>query len=512
MQDLFATRLEIATEEPDQAFASVAADVASWACRGDGDQPDFLAERQGRHEANGSTTTWRFYEVEDHPNAVIQVAMNHADETHAGLQWLSSIDIVRTSESVRVSMRIARLATEMRIAPATLDLHPPRLVTTLLRHHACTCGDGIPLAPVARSLQPGGVLNFVREVLTAPARRLPVVVLSPPPGRDSPEANPEQVARELAGLAHVYVLSGHLASERLTEALGAGRRVPRGGARMYWPGLGATGQSVRHPHWTRRALRHRPGRRPFSRFVFGMLAPLSVLRVPPDPAVWEVRATDARRRRRELEERTADEAIGDALEDLERVADLERELEAARHELEEKNELLLRHEENWATLGTGSPEEAGTDEVEGNGGEPLPPTSWDEVIELCEILEDSGAFVLTDNARAMLSPGGYPDPDRMYRHLEPLANAAEAYREAGGHVSQRFEDWAQLTFGIEVSLHDETLVRDGQDQFTHEGIEYSREPHVKVDDHVGADRCGRIYFALDPARDRLIVDHIGLHL
>jgi hypothetical protein len=400
----------------------------------------------------------------------------------------------------------------MRIAPATVDLHPPRLVTTLAQHHDCTAGDGIPLTAAPRELQPGDIEDFVRDVLSAPDRRLPVVVLSPPPGRQEPEANPAQLARELAGLAHVYVLSGHLASERLAETLGTGRRVPSGGARLYWPGLGGTGRPMRHPHWTRRALRSRPGRKPFSRFVFAMLAPLSVLRVPPDAAVWEVRNADAARLRDELAERTADEAIADVLGELDRMAGLERELEETRHELDEKNQLLLRHEENWATVATDRTGDADAGGDTGNGDEPLPPTSWDDVVELCEILEDSGAFVLTDDARRMLAPGHYPDPDRMYRHLEPLANAAEAYREAEGQINQRFEDWVRLNFGIEVALHDETLVRDGQDLFDFEGTEYSREPHVKVDDFVGPDRCGRIYFALDPEQNRIIVNHVGLHL
>ena len=37
-------------------------------------------------------------------------------------------------------------------------------------------------------------------------------------------------------------------------------------------------------------------------------------------------------------------------------------------------------------------------------------------------------------------------------------------------------------------------------------------PHIKVRDAASPNEVGRIYFAFDPARKRLIVNHVGLHL
>ena len=42
-------------------------------------------------------------------------------------------------------------------------------------------------------------------------------------------------------------------------------------------------------------------------------------------------------------------------------------------------------------------------------------------------------------------------------------------------------------------------------------LEYSREPHVKVDDYKKPVECGRIYFAQDNEGRRFIVNHIGPH-
>jgi hypothetical protein len=521
MQELFATRLEIEANGAGDPLESVLADVAAWAWRGESDPPDLVSESSGRVKAPDSELTWRRFEAEGYPESVTRVQLRHEDSAHDGIEWLSAVDVVRSPAAVRVSIRISRGATEMKIAPAAVDLHRPRIVPALIQHHtACTSGDGIPLSTMARVLQPGDVDSFARDILTSSERQLPVVVLWAPAADARFGSIPDVLAGELAGLAHVYALSGHLAWERLRDAVGARRAVPRAGARLYWPGFGGPADRVRHPHWTRNALRRRPGRLPFPRFVFSMLAPLSVLRVPLDPAVWEVRAVEATKRRQELERRSKDEAIESVIEDLERLEELEEEVADLRSELAEKNELLLQHEANWTAVGSGRALDIASDGVvdeEADAGpatdEVAPVTDWKEVVELCEILQDSGAFVLTENAARSLADGVYPDPQRMLDHLERLADAAEAYRKAGGELGGRFEDWVRPRFNIEVALHDEGLVRSGRDKFEFEGrTHWGREPHVKVDDYVDPASCGRIYFALDSDGGRIIVDYVGLHL
>jgi len=116
-------------------------------------------------------------------------------------------------------------------------------------------------------------------------------------------------------------------------------------------------------------------------------------------------------------------------------------------------------------------------------------------------------FVLTDRAVGMLTENPYPDPERMLWHIDALARAALAYREAEGRLGERFVDFA-ASFEIEVALFDDSL---SVPTFSIDGVDYTAKPHVKVDDHVTPERCGRIYFAIDSANKRLIVDHIGLH-
>jgi len=137
------------------------------------------------------------------------------------------------------------------------------------------------------------------------------------------------------------------------------------------------------------------------------------------------------------------------------------------------------------------------------------PGSLQELVDRLPELTSEWLLV-TDNARSQCVSSGYPDPGRMWDQLRGLALAAGRWRSAGGDVGGRLDGWVHDNFEIEIALHDDHL--RASKFFSFESIEYSREPHVKVDDAKPLNECGRIYFAIDGVRQRFIVDHIGLHL
>jgi hypothetical protein len=123
-----------------------------------------------------------------------------------------------------------------------------------------------------------------------------------------------------------------------------------------------------------------------------------------------------------------------------------------------------------------------------------------------------GAIIFTETALSSWADSKYPYTEKMQASLVTLAKAACAYRETGGSVGGRLADWLHAEYGLRMSNLDAPLRQLGLDRFHFEGVEHSREPHLKLDDSTTPDRVGRVYFATDSQNLRFIVDHVGLKL
>lgn len=103
-------------------------------------------------------------------------------------------------------------------------------------------GDSQP-----RILGEGDIEGFVRDVLLAESREHPVALLAPLEDGDYLVA-PDELADELVGLAHLYVLDRHPTTFRLTDSLGDRRLSCFFGAlRVYLPGFSCAERPEDHP-------------------------------------------------------------------------------------------------------------------------------------------------------------------------------------------------------------------------------------------------------------------------
>ncbi len=506
MQDLFATAFDVAATDLDERFAEIAREVASWAWRGDGDAPNVLNEQGGTASGHQDYRMgWQLLQVPEHVERVLEVTLHHPDSDNPALEWRTRVDVCRAIDGISVTVRIGREATEHVLAPAGLVLRRPGVVPRLLEAFDCTA-DAVSVKVTATAVPVGSVEGFASAVLREPSRRLPAVVLAPAEGT-RPTVDPQALADELAGLAHVYYLGGYLAWRRFREAVGHENRIPRGGARIYWPGFGVEEDNLRHRFWTEDAVQDSTPT--FDRSVFRMLARLSVGAVPRDPRIGDLQRARARHRREELSTalgNAEDRAFYDEIaEENDRLADANSQLVDQVSELER---IKAAYEQAWAA----TPERAARDLDLPEDDEQLLgaiPGSWPEVARrLPELVSE--AFVLTPRAREQCSSNPYPDPARMWEELRGLAEAADDYRARNARVGNRLADWLSERHELDVRPFDRRL--DGR--FEYDGVTYyySRLPHVAVDDHKDPSRCGRIYFAADDAHGRFIVDHIGLHL
>jgi hypothetical protein len=150
-----------------------------------------------------------------------------------------------------------------------------------------------------------------------------------------------------------------------------------------------------------------------------------------------------------------------------------------------------------------------------SGSEPrFTPESWKDVHENLWRLT-SEHFVMTKRARRSCRANAYANYERMWEHLELLAEVAAAWVarvRKDGRLGEDFAAWAYELNGISIALFDKQIKDANEDTFSYGGKSHSRLPHVKVDDAKAFTEIGRIHFAIDPDNQRLIVDHVGLKL
>jgi hypothetical protein len=185
-----------------------------------------------------------------------RVTLQRADEWDPSLLWLTTIDAVRTGDSVDVGVSVEQDMRHLRVPPSPLV---PPLIALLHDFVEAGASAGTQRLRATPEAIVGSeqIDSFVEGCLLDPGRRLPVVLFSAIKEEDGvypPNAgNPALTARELCGLAHVYVMPRVEDSHRLTKRL-AMLSVYDGAVRVYWPRLRLNDPPPRHPLHLRQRL------------------------------------------------------------------------------------------------------------------------------------------------------------------------------------------------------------------------------------------------------------------
>jgi hypothetical protein len=400
---------------------------------------------------------------------------------------------------------------EGQLAPARVEeIKPPRSLTAIVQDSTLSCTEGPHHITAAPDLVLTAQVPSVESGIADPHRQLPMLIVSSLRTVGPATAFARKAARRLVGLAQVVLVSGWLACDAFND----GRDellLPRGGARLYWPG-----SVPRSPWWDAAALNgdHEALLRQLTR----LLAPLSVVARGRD-RLWEgVRQAQSVAEMDALFEEIAGEeqaSSGRQIDALRSRLQEEREgqlellklneaLEAKAARLEIDNANLAAQLDALSALPSAEPDAA-----------PRPPatapgdfsTAWSEWTEASE-----GALIFTDRAKGSWLKSSYPSPERMREALSTLADLAGEWRRCRGNLGKSMVSWIGDQTPLAYAPSDEALRRFGLHEFSFEGTSWSREPHIKLDDATSPDRVGRIYFAIDSAGLRWIVDHVGVKL
>jgi hypothetical protein len=188
--------------------------------------------------------------------ALCRIATHRPDAWDPSTLWRTTVDIVRTGDAVEVGVAVEQDMRHHRVPPS--PLHPPLLALLHdLVAEGATAGSQRVRATAEPVIGTDQIDALVHSCRLDAGRRLPVVLFSAIKEEDgvypADAGSPALTARELCGLAHVYVMPRVEDSHRLTKRL---RRlsVYDGAVRIYWPRLRLNDPPPRHPLHLRQRL------------------------------------------------------------------------------------------------------------------------------------------------------------------------------------------------------------------------------------------------------------------
>lgn len=417
------------------------------------------------------------------------ITMQQVDEG-SNLRWLSQVSLGPILERLHVTVRIqiGSISASV-VSPLDYEFGTPAIVRTLLRQLDVKDGSLRVAADPGPAIGPSAVPELILD-LEKPDRTLPIVIVSRVEPSGTTNLDAKQLHRELAGLAHVRVLSSSAASWALTNELGADRSVWGGAVRIYFPGLNRTEEMRRH----RITFPDKVDASTIGR-MRSWLGSLSAATTPEHPAIALRRherhaqalgaATSANfdelRKYIELLEvdneetrRTAEDYKVRATQLLSQFAEKEAELEQVRENFVE----LQR------SLDTG---DARTDLFDGD------PATIAAAIDAVEELARSTYY----RSKVKLAKSAVKSGRRFAHYARPgeLLSACQAVLEAG------------------ALYHEGRLGVSPGEFFKLRGFGYGAlpSPHLKVDDATSHDQCLRIYWDVDNESRMWTIATIGEH-
>jgi FtsZ-binding cell division protein ZapB len=535
MQLMYVVELSV---EGDAAFERIVAHVADWLSGPQGllAPSDFASngarELSPARTPNGSYARHGDWEVlETGGTRALKLVVSQAVGTD--LELSTRVTVTSIDGIVRFRVGIGRETTNQRLIPVgATDIYQPGILRLLDQDEALTLRASGQLVngryiPVKTAVE----ASAVADILTG-EDRLPLALIHVR-STDTWDLARE-LSRKLLGLVRTVTLN--FETSRVIAEAHPEVRVPFGGLAIAWPGLGA-------PPLTLSAERLGDlGVEEIRRVLAQRLGALAALGNGEDAAWRRVRSLAENARLAELSEQASRareggdkdgeisalqqqvealeeakaelEAIGeDALQQAETSARLARQLESERNQAREEAEMW---QTSYRDLSAGKSVDA-----------PAPQDAWSEIPELVPRADPEATFlaitdaasehiVFTDRARKSWADIDYPEPADMTEKLVALARAAVALYDGEEKSIPLLDDWLKEQFGLTVALTDQTITKWKRkemrwlNEFDFEDETLNATPHVKVRDAVKFNECGRIHFALEAKKGRLVVQHVGV--
>ncbi|MFI9253602.1 hypothetical protein [Streptomyces sp. NPDC053069] len=511
MRELYACQLVLNGEKGSIANTLERAGilVREWIARPSGLSPEQLRQQEVETPSGHTVRTSRFPLEEDEDPAGLRYVWERPGADDASIQFTLDIALATQEDEVCATVRIGvqQGGRDFQLSRPVYQFSAPAIVRTLLREFQVS-DAGQRVSPEYRVIRAGDVSSLV-SFLTNQQRALPVVAVTNYPTTGRPLVDLKELARELAGLAHVVVISTHLASQALTEQLGPSRSVWQGAVRLYWPQFSIEANPYEHKLWTPSRLLS--GGESLVGELRRWLGSVGAATVPENPVIEWVRIA----RRKAMTETGELPAWAEPyLRGIE--ADLlrykterdearraEAEAKARLEGMREQYALVARHSKS-SSAEPGSP--AGTEEDD------VSSLSVYAAYERAKAKIGDDLVLLPRADKSVREFASYKDPEKLYRALLDVAEAGrrwstntlgKPFGEYFGGLGYGYSALNPAAHARKTRRHYEVKYKDGT---------VLLEAHLKVDEATSRDQCLRIYWYIDEDERVLVVGHVGRHL
>jgi hypothetical protein len=516
---------------PDTSAEDVVGVAGAWPCRGQAKE-NCVSWEPGRRSFEVETD---FFGAPVKHDLTVEVSQTddgrlwetswrhpHADDEN--LLMVNDVTVAELGGEVTASLVIRTVWARPQVSMPRFSMRAPRLARDLLAKFDVR-DAGRRLSGDAQVLDAAGADEFVDGLLLNPDRTRPVVFVSDDSQSMQPLVEPRDLARELAGMAHVfyslYGYPGALVAKKLGLHLGA----RNGGMRIWWPGLARDSNPHEHRLYSGASLRDWKGAGTPVETVFRVVSVASATNAAP-AAYAELRqaarraalaATSDTDEMAAIAEQTLaenDKLVEEvkAAEDRTELAVLER--EEALRQLEELREEKREADKQMALAMAHSASASETSEFEAVSA---PPETVLEAVKQAQPQCPHLSFA--DRAFESAGDCPYEFPEDILEDLLKLERLAALWARPEGIGGTDLAGKA-----TELGLHwkgavSETTTggnRARQYEFTWRGEKRKVGPHTRRDRGNGAGRIARIYLDKyepdDPTEGLLIVGIIGRKL
>lgn len=270
-----------------------------------------------------------------------------------GQTFTTNIQVIREEASVTFFSTMSAANERNVIAPLSLYPKCPHVVRKLLNTYGdwTFCGQKLPRGKVIDARGEADAIRLCQELVN-PARNFPTIVISVDDDERVWEQLPDQLARDMIGLAHVATVD-EAASWAMTDELGKADSCYLGAVRLYWPKGDAKARGLKGSVWTPARLRtlgtDNAGMKRFQSLLRGTVMSAAALAITPPACIREIQAAAIAESINKAKKAAVEKELDSIIEENSRLCEQLNEANSKLSELEWKVESFrhrLRQQEN----------------------------------------------------------------------------------------------------------------------------------------------------------------------